>query len=338
MYERLVANGVRWWTSPRFRPLIADGPFRDFDRACAEATLVKDLRSKRTLEMRSGAVTWIIKLYKATSVWRRIAAAVGGSKARRELAACREVLKRGVPTVPVDAVAERSGGSAVVIEKLEGWTSVELALRGRLDDALIRRYGAFARRVHDAGILQDDFNPSNVLLNGNDMRLIDFERLAIRASVSETARLRLIAKLVRLPTIGRQGLGPFLDGYLRAGEDREATLARLLQCADRQADIDRTRLARNCLRENRNFGRFDQGRYEGWFRKAQNGRDGLTAGQASALADRPSDFRYEPHDDAFDAWRQANLGVLNGGAVPMAVLRERPGRRGFVAYRARRSH
>lgn len=332
-YARITAGGVTWWTSDEFLPRIRQGPFADFERVRAGARLVKDLRSKRTLEFDDAATTWIIKVYKPGSVWRKLASIVRGTRARHELQACRAVLRLGIPTVPVAAAAQWKGGSAVVFEKLAGWTSVELELRAAPRRELLSRYGYFARRVHDAGILQDDFNPSNVLIKGGDLRLIDFERLRVLRSLSESRRLRLVAKLLRLKSVGRDGLDAFLDGYLRSGEDREKVLARIQAFGERQARIDRTRLARNCVRDNRNFGAFEAGDYLGFFRKAYEGRDGMTTEQAATLPARPEGLTLHPHDNALSAWKEANLLAQDGGPTPLAVLRERGGRRGFVAYR-----
>ncbi|MBI2933660.1 MAG: hypothetical protein HYY16_18610 [Planctomycetes bacterium] len=326
-------NGVRWWTDAAFAERVRAGPFANLEQACARAVVVKDLRAKRTLEFRDGDVTWIIKIYKPGSTWRRLRTLLRGTRARHELRAGREAERRGVPVVPVTAAAEWPGGSAVIVRKLEGWTSLELTLRTRSDAALLARYGAFARRVHDAGVLQDDFNPSNVLIRGDQLRLIDFERLSLRRRLTEAQRLRLVAKLVRLRTVGRAGLEPFLAGYLRPDESRDAVLARILSFARRQARRDRARLAKNCVRENRNFGRIETKRHVGFFRKAHAEQEGLTAAQAEALLTAPDGVRLEHHPDAPKEWLEANLRTIEGGAPPLAVWHERGRRDGVIAYR-----
>jgi tRNA A-37 threonylcarbamoyl transferase component Bud32 len=325
-YERLTAGGVRWWATPRFAPLVRSGEFADFPSLCARARVLKDLRMKRTLEVGG----WIIRIHKPGSVWKRLSTVVRGSRARRELERSRAVVAAGVPTVPVEAAAEWKGGSACVFEKLDGWTSLELVLRNGRDDAMLRRYGAFARRAHDAGVLQDDFNPSNVLVKGDEMRIIDFERLEVRPSLSEAQRLRLVAKLLRLATVGRAGIEAYLDGYVKAGESRDAVRDRVLALAERQSRIDRERLAKNCLKENRNFGRVERTHY----RKGYEGRDGVSAFEACALAGRPAGYSYRDAEDAVRAWQEANVASADGGPVPLAVVVAGRGKRGFLVFRA----
>jgi hypothetical protein len=72
---------------------------------------------------------------------------------------------------------------------------------------VIRAFGRFARRVYDAGIDQDDFNPTNVFLRDSgggapEFLLVDFERVTLRPSVPTARRLWTIAKMGRVGAWG----------------------------------------------------------------------------------------------------------------------------------------
>jgi len=297
--------------------------FDDLDAVLARAPLVRQVRIKRLYEFSDGGTIWIIKVYPRSGVLARLKNFVRGTRARREFDASREVARRGVPCVEVEASAEWKGGSAVFVRKLEEWKTLEEKLREGSDAGLLVRYGRFARTVHDANVWQDDFNPTNILVGpAGEMRLIDYERLEPRRSISERERLRLLAKLVRMPTIGRVGLVRVLEGYLRPGEE---LLDRILSLADRQRRIDRAKLAKKCLRENRTFARIETETNVGWFLKSA-----LTVEEARTL---PEGFQAVPAKDAFQEWREANLRALDGGEVPVAVVRRRGRKCGFVMFR-----
>jgi hypothetical protein len=226
----------------------------------------------------------------------------------------------------VAAVAEWEEGSAVICEKLEGWTSLQEELRRRPGAALLKRYGEFARKIHDAGIDQDDFNPTNVLVREHDLKLIDFERLTVVPEVSRARRIQVLAKLVRPQSLGRKLLEPFLEGYARAGEPD--LLGEILHMWQEVARTDRAKIRKKCVKENRNFGRLDSPWYTGFYRK-----DKLTPEQGEALAKRPKGYEYREHPDAIAGWKEANERAVEGGPPPLAVLVERRRRRGLVVYK-----
>jgi len=309
--EQLTSNGVRWRCVKSFVPRIR-GTFADLEAALSRATPLREHRVKRKYEVVDGDATWFIKLYPKQGGLARLKSLVQGTRARHEYEAAGEVARRGVPCVPIDAVAEWKAGGAVFIRKLEGWRTVNEALP---DDRLLVHYGEFCRAVHDANVWQDDFNPTNVLLSPTgEMRLIDYERLDPRRAIPERERLRLLAKLVRMPTVGRAGLDRVLEGYMRTGEDLRD---RILALAERQARIDRAKLAKNCLLENRTFAKIETPDHVGFCRRG-----------AWPL----EEARRKPVDDAYAAWREANLQALDGAPRPVAVLRERKGKRGWVAF------
>ncbi len=309
--ERVTSNGVRWRCAKSFLPRIR-ATFLDLDAALARATLLREHRVKRKFELVDGDATWFIKVYPKQGGLARIKSILKGTRARHEYESSREVARRGVPCIAIEALAEWKAGGAVFIRKLDGWRNVNEALP---DDALLVRYGAFCRAVHDANVWQDDFNPTNVLLSPTgEMRLIDYERLQPLKAISERERMRLLAKLVRMPTVGRSGLDHVLTGYMRAGETLRD---RILALAERQAKIDRAKLSKNCLLENRTFAKLESPGHVGFCRRG-----------AWPL----ETARKQSTEDAFAAWREANLRALDGAPRPVAVLRERNGKRGWVAF------
>jgi hypothetical protein len=247
------------------------------------------------------------------------------------------VVKRGISTVPLTAVGERGTESYVVCPKLEGWRSLESLL---LDDAtprgtrrrLLRDYGAFARRLHDAGIWQYDFNASNVLIDpaGREMKVIDFELMKLRAAIGEASRLRTLAKMNRIPKLTRTDRIRFLRAYFHDRADPRSLVLRLARLIQRPARLDAARFGHNCVRENRNFAPLGAG----WYRRRRPDSDvGLFADEAAALAAGKRDgYRCEPAEEAIAAWREANVRAKSGGSAPLAVLVEK-GRRGVVIYR-----
>ena len=123
-----------------------------------------------------------------------------GSKARRELRLAERAAKRGIATPLPLAAGERREGKRVaacylLVPFVAGARDLRHVLAERLAAgerrALARAFGAFVRRVHDAGIDQDDLQPNNFLLGprgAEDLYLIDFERLTIRRRIAPRTR------------------------------------------------------------------------------------------------------------------------------------------------------
>jgi hypothetical protein len=94
--------------------------------------------------------------------------------------------------------------------------------------ALIRGFGRFARDVFDAGVDQDDFNPTNVMVRSGsvgeaDLVLVDFERVVIRPVVPTARRVWLTAKMLREPAwAGRTDRMRFLGAMSPGDGGREA--------------------------------------------------------------------------------------------------------------------
>jgi GT2 family glycosyltransferase len=247
------ADGCRWLPvaaalSTRGTPLYRIHEFLDSDAA----RLLKEGRSKRhsrvTLARDGRHEDWYVKGYKRGGWACRIKSALRGSKAWRELSRMAVADRRGVPVSLPVMVADwvtgsRAGEGILVFLPLDGWETLDAWLRrapagagGGVDGpvprssrrAVIRAFGRFARGVFDAGVDQDDFNPTNVFLrhgagDAAELLLVDFERVVIRPTVPEARRARIVAKMLREPSWAtRTDRWRFLRALLCASAGREA--------------------------------------------------------------------------------------------------------------------
>ncbi len=323
--------------------------FGDFDRHFSKARVIKDYKHKKMLACVLGDRTYLVKVYKRSGVLRRIKAAVFGSRAKRELRICRGILERGIPTAPVVAVGERGPGSCVVFERLADWAQLQETLLSAGGPAGPRRrllveYGKFARWVHDLGVWQYDFNPSNVLVKDCAFKLIDFERMELRhRALPARERIYLLAKMNRLAGPSRTDRLRFLRGYLTAHADegnRWKEIAReILRLGRLQGEADVVHAADRSVEENRDFAPFEAGELAGVRRKVRSDGQGdgielealLELARGGAVA---GGYRTVEAADAIAAWREANGRVREGGPLPLAVLRRKGETRGSLVYRA----
>jgi Ser/Thr protein kinase RdoA (MazF antagonist) len=234
----------------------------------------------------------------------------------------------------------REGGDEtwVAIEKLDDWSQLQATILAASDRRrLCSDYGRFARRLHEAGIWQYDFNPTNVLVKDGEFKLIDFERMKIYPSaVPLGVRLKSLAKINRIPSVSRADRLRFLKGYLSASQEEskawKSTAKELLRLFDAQVDHDVDRSERRCLDENRDFGAFDLGEWRGYYRKKRDG-PGVTLDEVRTLAEgSPEAFRVEPAGDAIAEWQKANRRAKEGGPTPVAVIVKRSSSEGRIAF------
>jgi tRNA A-37 threonylcarbamoyl transferase component Bud32 len=201
-YRKLTSDGWTWRVAAAWAPSFTNGPFARFDELLRAGRPVKDLNIKRTIEVRVGGASFLVKIYKRRGALQQLRSAILGSRAGRELDALLGAVKRGVPTLPFVAVGERKGESCVVIRREPDRVRLDHLLESSpRRRALIEEYGRWARRVHDAGVAQYDFNPTNVLASSGDdadLRLIDYEKVTVGSPPDETARLKSLAKIWRM--------------------------------------------------------------------------------------------------------------------------------------------
>jgi hypothetical protein len=261
----LEVGGLRWWLAPGVAPGAAT-PAIEAALAALAAGAEDRKRGRRKSLYRldlggAGEPDHLLKVNRYAGRRRR-------SKARHELEIAAALSARGLPApVPLAAGERRRGGRLEVcyllVPILPGVHDLreELARppRPARRRALDRALGALARRLHQAGLHQDDFQPNNFLVrwrgDAPELFVIDFERARLRRRVPDRLRRRALAKLER-----EAGRAPatrrlrFLHAYCgddaraarrwwRALEDEAATLARR----------DAAHLFRNATRPGRRF-------------------------------------------------------------------------------------
>jgi len=342
-----------WGLSPAIDPKVSslrDGTrvleehveaFNEFDSKRRAAKTIKDLKWKRTQLYPAGGRVYYIKIYKVPTWAKRLKNAVLGSRAAHEWAMSQEVHRLGIPQAPVVAVRETGDETWVAVEKLEGWAQLQEAILAAADRrSLCREYGRFARRLHDAGIWQYDFNPTNVLIKDGEFRLIDFERMRIYPrAVPAPERLRSLAKMNRIPAVSRTDRLRFLKGYVDAlsaeRKDWKSIARSILGLYALQVEHDHDRSERRCMDENRDFGAFEEGEWGGHYLKKRADRPGgLSIEELRSLAGGSGEgYRIEPAADAIAAWQQANRKAKEEGAAPpQAVVYKRNSREGRIAF------
>lgn len=125
----------------------------------------------------------------------------GSSRSRSflEFALLAELARRGLPVpVPVAARCQRRGPyytADLITRTIEGaQTLTGIITARRLDAMLAARIGALVARFHIAGVDHADLNAHNILVAGDGLWLIDFDRGEIRA----TGTAWKLANLARL--------------------------------------------------------------------------------------------------------------------------------------------
>jgi len=189
------------------------------------------------------------------------------SKARRERAIAVRLTRLGFEVAAPVAVGERRrlgvlDRSYSVIREIDARDLVKL-LGGKVLDGVARRallesFAVLARRLHDAGVDQEDFAPNNFLARPDgSFVLIDFERCHIRRAPLGDARFTQLAKLHRRDLgVSRSDRLRFLRAYLGKDAGRAERRAAWLRIWPEFRRI-RTRDAQNAgesaFREGRNL-------------------------------------------------------------------------------------
>lgn len=342
-----------WGLSPGIEPkfiTLRDGTrvleehaeaFNEFDNKRRSTKVLKDLHWKRTLEYPVGGKSYYIKIYKAPVWSKKVKNLLFGSRAGHELRMSLGVHQRGIPQAPVVAMRENWDETWVAIEKLSDWSQLQATLLAATDRRrLCTLYGRFARRLHDAGIWQYDFNPTNVLYRDGRFLLIDFELMKLHPrAVPAPLRMKSLGKMNRVPTLSRADRLRFLKGYLESVSEERKNWKRVarevLTLFQAQIEHDNERSERRCMDENRDFGAFEAGEWRGHYLKKRADRaGGLSLDEVRALAEgSPPTFRLEQSADAIVEWQKANRKAKEEGApAPVAVLLKRSSRDGRIAF------
>jgi hypothetical protein len=270
-------------------------------------------------------------------------------KARRELAVAEALQARGIDTpLPFAAGEARAGGSLtccyLLIPVLDGAHDfLELWSRTRISRAERASWatalGQLSRRLHDAGLLQEDFAPNNFLLQrGDPPRIlpIDFERARIRRALGPGDRRLMLARLDRhLAGASAANRMRFLRAY--ADGDRSAARRwwrRLPPASARLAALDLARLRRTSTADGRRFRNAAWGGWSGWVvREAPELAlaESRTAGPDSADPPETQSILVEPDGllwrgsgpasrrRARNLWATAHMLWARGGLVPRPI-------------------
>jgi len=300
MAEAIEEGGVRWWLGRGITPATARPRLR---RALAalEAGAANLKRGRRKALYRldlsgGGQPDHLLKVNAYPDArWRR-------SKARLELERAEAVMARGIPTpLPLAAGERRRRGRLEACYLLVAIVPGACDLRERLAPgaagpaerrALARALGELARRLHDGGVHQDDFQPNNFLVCGDarapELLAIDFERARLGAPVPGRLRRRALAKLDRELARAPASLRlRFLRAYAGGdAADARAWFAAVAREAPALARRDARHLLRNAARPGR---RFEAVRLPGYTGVARPGLDPVRLGRALALAPDTAD-------------------------------------------------
>ena len=219
---RGLGTRVRWWveggTTPGLGALMAD-PDAVLGRASSVAR--EQAGRKRLYRVGLGAEEpdLFVKVFTLPGTLARLRYFLRPSKARREAVTARAVALRGFEVAaPIATGEQRSVGVlvrsfSVVPARPARDLETILAEPGLAVDrrrALLDAFARFSRKLHDAGIDQDDTSPNNFLVSdGADFVLIDFERCALLDGPLGERRWTLLAKL------HRKGLGVSRSERLR---------------------------------------------------------------------------------------------------------------------------
>jgi hypothetical protein len=294
--------GIRWWLDPATDPVRARRAIAAALRELAAgAESVKRGRRKQfyRLDLGEGLGEFLLKQHhydRSMGPLRRLRAA----KSRRELAIASALQRRGIDTpVPIAAGEARDGSwlrSCYLLVPFIPESSDFEQLQARENDPRRERaerftaLGRLVRRLHDAGLRQDDMAPNNFLLRSGSPESplpIDFERARMRRRIGTRTRSRMLAQLDgRLAGASASDRMRFLLAYSNA--DRRSARRwwrRLVRASATQAAREYARLLRNAGVEGRRVERVQWGGWSGWASRgapelalARNGTDGPQAG------------------------------------------------------------
>lgn len=268
-------TSVRWWVyaprTPKLEALMADP-----ERVLAGPGILarESVGRKRFFRVDGGGgepalYVKVFALRPGLARWRYF---LRPSKARRERAIATRLAQLGFEVAAPAAVGERRRlgwleRSYSVIREIDARDLVRLlggfggdALAGAERRALLERFGALARRLHEAGVDQDDFAPNNFLARPDgSFVLIDFERCHVRRGALGDSRWTQLAKLHRRDLgVSRSDRLRFLRAYLGPGSgraERRAAWQRIWPEFRRIRKHDARHAEQSAFREGRNLAR-----------------------------------------------------------------------------------
>lgn len=257
----------------------------------ADCTLLKASKSKRLLLCPADSTSQnqflLVKIYYYPGLLQKAKYLFRRSKARRELDLSEKIREKGIPTIVPQAVKDtRKWGllkqSMIITEYLPDCLNLEdLLLKQPFPDKHLKRrileaYGRLARRIHDQGIYQDDFDPNNILYekkqNGTfQLYFLDIERTRIVNELSRKKRIHLLAKLNRMGRrLPQTDQMRFLTAYLgdkAAKEEKREWIRRIKEEEEKVFHRDQRRAWKQCCLPGTRIGLVRYKKYRGYYRK-----------------------------------------------------------------------
>lgn len=239
--------------------------------------------------------SYIIKRYVSRHFLARFKNLITSSKALHELKAAVVIARKDIPTTIPIAIGEKCRlglvkEGYVVLKRLEECQDLnsyflkEYPARKSRQSLLekwkiIREFGALASKVHREGILQSDFALNNFLLTkdttgGVKLYLSDFEKIAIKRSLSFNQKVRCLAKLNR---VGREISATdrlrFLKYYMGGDESKKQLLSLARTIQGRTIDLlkhDNLRGRITSVYTDALYEKYEQKDIKGYYRKGYN--------------------------------------------------------------------
>lgn len=151
---------------------------------------------------------WVLRHYRRGGLVARIVAesyiftGLEHTRAFRELRLLQDLKVRGLPVpAPVAAYIYQPNTmvyqAAILIERIPGavpWPGAE----NRSQSPLWQKIGHTIRQFHNEGLYHADLNCDNVMVAGEDIYLIDFDKCQLRAVASQTPTDWMTSNLERL--------------------------------------------------------------------------------------------------------------------------------------------
>ena len=263
-YTEFNAHGWRWTAQPSFCVVIT-GDLRVMSPQ--GAVVVKSGPARRVWRFDadvSGRLTEVfVKEYLLPDSKDRLRFLFQPSKAWHEFEKSRRAAARGISVPEVLAVgAQRRGPllvrSVIITRSLGGLPTLEACVSDRVATAPHREVRAFAeslarflRRIHDAGILHEDFHAGNVLVGGEPgapvFHLIDVADISLGAPLSFRRRVENLAVLDRFFSlvVPRHWRLRFLGMYFACGAIEPDRPGRDVAAASRRIEDTARRGLRN---------------------------------------------------------------------------------------------
>ncbi len=273
----------------------------------ANCTLLKESKHKRLLrgpgDPKAPHKLFLIKIYFYPGLWQRLKYVFRRGRAQQEMALAGRIKAKGIPTiVPRQTRDIRKRGllhkSIIVTEYLPGCMNLEeLLIKQQLSDWHLKRkvlneYGRLARRIHDQGIFQDDFDPNNILYQPKpdgtfQLYFIDLEKTRLVETIDAKQRIHILAKLNRMgQRLGATDQMRFLAAYLgpQTGRRERKQWARCIKREEKRVRLtDRRRAWRKSTSVGKKIGFIRHDGYQGYYRKRHHSRECYTSADIIGL-------------------------------------------------------